>query len=56
MNVGIAAVARKMGVEFRDPGKNMLLENGKIDASLFVDGLHPNNDGYSKVVQGFLEK
>lgn len=56
LNVGIAAVARKMGVEFRDPGKNMLLENGKIDASLFVDGLHPNNDGYSKVVQGFLEK
>ena len=56
LNVGIAAVARKMGVEFRDPGKNMLLEDGKIDASLFVDGLHPNNEGYSKVVQGFVEK
>ena len=56
LNMGIANVARRMGVEFRDPGKNMLLEDGKIDASLFVDGLHPNNEGYSKVVEGFVEK
>ena len=56
LKMGIANVARRMGVEFRDPGKNMLLEDGKIDASLFVDGLHPNNEGYSKVVEGFVEK
>ena len=56
LNMGIANVARRMGVEFRNPGKNMLLEDGKIDASLFVDGLHPNNEGYSKVVEGFVEK
>ena len=56
LNMGIANVARGMGVEFRAPGKNMLLEDGKIDASLFVDGLHPNNEGYSKVVEGFVEK
>jgi lysophospholipase L1-like esterase len=45
-----------MGVAFRDPGKAMLLEDGKIDAKLFVDGLHPNAEGYDKVVKGFLEK
>ena len=56
LNVGIANVARKMGVGFRDPGKAMLLEDGKIDASLFVDGLHPNNEGYERVVKGFTEK
>lgn len=56
LNVGIANVAKKMGVDFRDPGMAMLLDDGKIDASLFVDGLHPNNDGYERVVKGFLEK
>lgn len=55
LNVGIANIARKKGVVFRDPGKAMLLDNGKIDASLFVDGLHPNDAGYAKVVDGFLE-
>ena len=56
LNVGIANIATKMGVAFRDPGKAMLLDDGKIDASLFVDGLHPNSEGYSRVVKGFLEK
>lgn len=56
LNVGIANIARKMGVGFSNPGVNMLKEDGKIDASLFVDGLHPNNDGYSKIVDGFIEK
>ena len=56
LNVGIANVARRLGVEFRDPGVNMLLEDGKIDASLFVDGLHPNNDGYERVAKAFTEK
>ena len=56
LNVGIANVAHRLGVEFRDPGVNMLLEVGKIDASLFVDGLHPNNDGYERVAKAFTEK
>jgi lysophospholipase L1-like esterase len=34
----------------------MLIEDGKIDASLFVDGLHPNNDGYERVAKAFTEK
>ena len=56
LNVGIANVANKMGVAFRDPGKAMLQGDGKIDAKLFVDGLHPNAEGYERVVKGFLEK
>ena len=56
LNTGIANEAHRLGVEFRDPGKNMLLEDGKIDAALFVDGLHPNNEGYEKVVKAFTEK
>ena len=56
LNVGIENVARKMGVSFRDPGKAMLLENGKIDPTLFVDGLHPSAEGYAKIVDGFREK
>ena len=56
LNVGIENVARKMGVSFRDPGKAMLLENGKIDPTLFVDGLHPSAEGYAKIVEGFREK
>ena len=56
LNVGIANLARKMGVRFRDPGKSMLKEDGKIDASLFVDGLHPSAEGYAKIVEGFIEK
>ena len=56
LNVGIANVAKKMGVNFRDPGKAMLKEDGTIEPSLFVDGLHPSAEGYERVVKGFIEK
>jgi lysophospholipase L1-like esterase len=56
LNVGIANVAKKMGVNFRDPGKAMLKEDGTIEPSLFVDGLHPSVEGYERVVKGFIEK
>jgi lysophospholipase L1-like esterase len=29
-----------------DPGKVFLKADGKIDESLFSDGLHPNDKGY----------
>lgn len=35
---------------FLDVGNRLLLENGKIDESLFSDGLHPNEEGYSKIM------
>ena len=56
LNVGIANLAQRIGVEFREPGLNLLREDGSVDESLFVDGLHPNNEGYSRVVDGFMEE
>jgi lysophospholipase L1-like esterase len=32
---------------FINPGKVLLKSDGKIDESLFSDGLHPNEKGYS---------
>ena len=55
LNVGIENLARCIGVEFRNPGLNMLKEDGSIDTSLFTDGLHPNNEGYTRVAEGFME-
>jgi lysophospholipase L1-like esterase len=56
LNVGIANLAQRIGVEFREPGLNLLREDGSVDESLFVDGLHPNNEGYSRVVDAFMEE
>lgn len=55
LNVALANLATGMGLEFRNPGTALLLENGKIDEALFTDGLHPNEKGYEKVVAGFTE-
>lgn len=38
-------VAAAHEVGYKDPGKE-LLKGGKIDESLFTDGLHPNEEGY----------
>ena len=38
------------GYEFANPGTALLLQDGKIDESLFIgDGLHPNNRGYELI-------
>ena len=38
------------GYEFANPGTALLLQDGKIDESLFIgDGLHPNNKGYELI-------
>lgn len=36
--------------QFSDAGRSLLLPNGKIDESLFLDGLHPNEKGYRGIV------
>jgi lysophospholipase L1-like esterase len=28
---------------------SMVLSNGKVNQTLFVDGLHPNKDGYNEM-------
>ena len=32
------------------PGTKLLQEDGKINESLFSDGLHPNEEGYKRIV------
>ena len=35
---------------FKNPGTKLLQEDGKINESLFSDGLHPNEEGYKQIV------
>ena len=35
---------------FKNPGTKLLQEDGKINESLFSDGLHPNEEGYKRIV------
>ncbi len=40
---------QKMDLTFRDPGRRLLGRDGRIDESLFRDGLHPNEKGYERI-------
>ncbi|MDX2248658.1 MAG: SGNH/GDSL hydrolase family protein [Bacteroidia bacterium] len=50
-NLALAQQAGKLSVHFADPGKVFLKDNGKLDESLFYDGLHPNKEGYRKLAE-----
>jgi len=52
MNLKIAQLAGMQNVGFTDDGGVLLKEDGKIDESLFLDGLHPNEKGYSLLAPG----
>ena len=47
------ALAREMKVAYADPGKRLLVKGGKIDETLFTDGLHPNEEGYRRIAPAF---
>lgn len=40
-------IAKDKGARYINPGIMMLQSDGKIDESLFIDGLHPNDKGYA---------
>lgn len=42
-------ISRIPGVTYIDPGRHLLSADGKIEEALFVDGLHPNAEGYRKL-------
>ncbi|MEQ6118994.1 SGNH/GDSL hydrolase family protein [Reichenbachiella sp. MALMAid0571] len=46
INLMIEQIADLNNVDYTDPGKSLLKDDGKIDESLFTDGLHPNEKGY----------
>ncbi|HEY9197078.1 MAG TPA: SGNH/GDSL hydrolase family protein, partial [Mucilaginibacter sp.] len=59
LNKAIAGLATGTRVRFINPGKLLLDGAGKIDESLFGDGLHPNEQGYEKLgvaLAGYLKK
>ena len=43
-------VSGEPGTVFINPGVKLLGKDGKIDESLFTDGLHPNEQGYARIV------
>ena len=54
LNQAIEAKISPAGYEFVDCGKKLVHKNGKIIDELFVDGLHPNEKGYKKIVKSVL--
>lgn len=48
LNKFLKKTAKEAGAGFNDPGQ-VFLRKGKIDESLFLDGLHPNEAGYELI-------
>ena len=46
-------MAKRNKIKYLDPGKELLGKGGKIDESLFGDGLHPNAEGYRRIARYF---
>ena len=49
LNLSIAQLAGMNGIDYADFGQVFLNSEGKINESLFSDGLHPNAEGYRKL-------
>lgn len=49
INKLIEAMAAEENCRYINPGVRLLGKDGKIDESLFIDGLHPNDKGYSLI-------
>ena len=55
LNVQLRTMALTGGYDYVDVGESLLQEDGKIDESCFTDGLHPNNKGYDRIVDGIIQ-
>ena len=54
INGQISKMAALNNYTFLDVGYRLLSKSGKIDESLFLDGLHPNEKGYSLIVDDII--
>lgn len=55
LNVRIKEMVEMEGYTFTNPGKSLLRSDGKIDESLFLDGLHPNDSGYARIANEIVK-
>lgn len=55
LNQRIRQMVETAWLTFKDPGVNLLLKSGKIDETLFSDGLHPNEEGYKRIVDDIAD-
>ncbi len=55
INRQISEMALLNNYTYIDLGHRLLGGNGKIDENLFLDGLHPNEKGYSKIVDDIVK-
>jgi len=55
INRQISKMVSLNNYSYLDVGNRLLTKNGKIDESLFLDGLHPNEKGYSLIVNDIIE-
>jgi lysophospholipase L1-like esterase len=56
INLKIAQLAEKQNIIYIDVGKVLLNKDNKINESLFLDGLHPNSEGYNKLAPGIRKQ
>mgnify|MGYP000940640818 CR=1 FL=1 len=55
INQQISEMVLQNNFTYLDVGNRLLMKNGKIDEGLFLDGLHPNEKGYSLIVNDIVE-
>ena len=51
VNVRMRAMAELGGYDYVDVGDRLLQQDGKIVEACFTDGLHPNEEGYGRIVE-----
>lgn len=56
INNRISQLAADTFCRFVNPGENLLLPDGSLDESMFTDGLHPNEKGYSRIVTDIISE
>ena len=54
LNVELQKELKKTDAAFVDLTPHLVKADGKIDESMFSDGLHPNEKGYEKIAEAFL--
>lgn len=55
INRQISKMASLNNYSYLDVGDRLLTKSGRIDESLFLDGLHPNEKGYSLIVNDIIK-